>query len=139
TTCPCDADQNGTIDDGGYFLEVAERYNQNGPLALNNAASIFSVTWTLFGNGINLSWNDVGADIYEVWWGDESVAAGSNCGATNNCTQTTGNSFSEVLPQGVNDRYYLVVAWQNGEVIAESRTYKSVRLTDFIYLPTISR
>ncbi|MEM8863730.1 MAG: hypothetical protein AAGD96_35930, partial [Chloroflexota bacterium] len=105
TTCPCDADQNGSIDDGGYFLEVAEKYIQNGPLPVVNAAQIFTVNWTLLGDGIGLSWNDIGADSYEVWRGEATLLAGDNCGLADNCTQVAGTSFSELLPNGIDERY----------------------------------
>ena len=137
TTCPCDSNGDGRVDDGGYFNEVASRYINGNRIQL---AVTFSPTAQRSANGIVISWNDIGADSYEIWWGDtQSISAGADCHSDANCTVATGTAFSATLPDGVDSRFYLLVARQNGSITESSAVFEVVRLTQNIYLPVIRR
>ena len=136
TTCPCDIDNDGQVDDGGYFYEVASNYINNNLISLKGLL----VTFSLKVDGIQLSWNDSGANSYEVWWGDTSnLVPGNDCFEVPNCVFTSEQTYSATLPDGVSERYFIVLYRENGQIAEAAPAIKSVRLTDFFFLPVIGR
>ncbi|MFT7586759.1 MAG: hypothetical protein ACI9EW_003198 [Cellvibrionaceae bacterium] len=138
TTCPCDSNNDGKVDDGGYFYEVASNYIKNNLLSLSGVPSL-NASYSLKPDGIKLSWNSTGASEYEIWWGaSANLAPGSNCAAASNCASTTNLSYTSTLPNNVSERYFVVAFRENGELSEVSAVFRSVRLTEFIYLPMIA-
>ncbi|MFK7803895.1 MAG: hypothetical protein AB8G95_19840 [Anaerolineae bacterium] len=136
TTCPCDSDNDGSVDDGGYFYEVASNYLNNHLISLSG----LNVSFSLKVDGIKLSWTDAGADVYELWWGDtENLAPGSDCSAAPNCLFTSELTYTATLPDGVSERYFIVLYRENGQIAEAAPAIKSVRLTDFYFLPNVGR
>ncbi len=142
TTCPCDSNGDGRIDDGGYFNEVATKYINESRIKLDGEPEVvtLSARLTRFATGVVISWNEIGADSYEIWWADNSnVSVGSDCAAADNCVLASGTAFRAQLPDGVDSRYLLLVARTNGAVVEVSDLFQVIRLTETIYLPIIAR
>ena len=136
TTCPCDSNNDGQVDDGGYFYEVATNYLENHLLSLSG----LNARYTLDVDGINLSWNDVQAAEYEIWWGSSAnLTPGSSCSGASNCVTTAGLMYSATLPIGVDERFFVVTYRENGSIVETSPVFSSVRLTESIFLPLIIR
>lgn len=136
TTCPCDTNNDGRVDDGGYFYEVANNYLNNHKLSLSG----LNVQYFLRTDGIDLRWSDVQAAEYEIWSGNSAnLAPGGNCSSASNCTSTAARSFSFTLPNGVDERYFVVTYREDGTLAETSPVFKSVRLTESIFLPAIQR
>lgn len=134
TTCPCDSNNDGQVDDGGYFFEVATNYLDNHLLSLSG----LNTRYSLNSDGINLSWNDVKADEYEVWWGDSAnLAPGSSCSGAPNCVATISLTYSATLPNDTDERYFLVAYREDGALAETSAVFRSVRLTESVFLPAV--
>ncbi len=169
TTCPCDSNNDGRIDDGGFFKNVASRYangnkirlkESNDPLPGAPAPTSVPPTQTpvpptptpepevitlspwveRFGEGIVIRWNEVDVDSYEIWWGDTSNLIPSNdCNGSESCTYPSGTGYMATLPDSVDSRYYILVTRKDGYVMEVSDVFQAVRLTEEVYLPVIAK
>ena len=183
TTCPCDADNNGQLDDGGYFHEVAKNYIARGPLLTDptlppsatptpddsgsttptrtpvptpssestlvptpspeptpDLNSVGAKIEQRFDDGIVISWNDTGAESYEMWWGKtENLAPGEDCNSAPNCLFPTGNTYHIVLPENIDQRYFIIVTRDGGQVTDVSDVLFAFRTTNQAYLPSVIR
>lgn len=134
TTCPCDSNGDGRVDDGGYFNEVASRYLDGNQISLNG----FAPKATKTPAGLFFTWNDIQADSYEIWSGStSSINLGSDCSGSANCEQVFGTSHTLSLPNGIDSQYYLLVARRNGTIEEQSAVFQAIRLTQATYLPLL--
>lgn len=154
TTCPCDSDNDGQVDDGGYFYEVATKYGSGDQLVIDPSLPPPGTTATptpeiitvnarvdqRFDNGIVIRWDDIGADSYELWWSDSpNLTPGPNCQAAENCLIPDGTAYQAILPDGVNVRYFVIASRDGGQVSEVSDALVSFRVTNKLYLPAAIR